>query len=196
MFALRAEADHVRTLVDRLRNVYVDHAGLQDRFVDCGRIRNDQALRLGMTGLAGRASGIACDLRAQLPATPYDMLDVRMAVRHGGDVAARATVRVEEIMESLRLTELILERLPEGEIALPLPDAGRGAVGVGWVEGWRGEIMIALESGPDNSIRRCHPHDPSWQNWPLLERAVLGNIVPDFPLINKSFNLSYSGQDL
>ena len=55
--------------------------------------------------------------------------------------------------------------------------------------------MIALETGADNRIRRLHPHDPSWQNWPLLERAVLGNIVPDFPLINKSFNLSYSGQD-
>jgi Ni,Fe-hydrogenase III large subunit len=55
--------------------------------------------------------------------------------------------------------------------------------------------MIALETGPAGSIRRCHAHDPSWQNWPLLEHAVLGNIVPDFPLINKSFNLSYSGHD-
>jgi Ni,Fe-hydrogenase III large subunit len=57
-------------------------------------------------------------------------------------------------------------------------------------------VLIALETGANNRIRRLHPHDPSWQNWPLLERAVLGNIVPDFPLINKSFNLSYSGQDL
>ena len=61
---------------------------------------------------------------------------------------------------------------------------------------WRGPVLVALTSGPDGSIRRCHPHDPSWSNWPVLEHAVIGNIVPDFPLINKSFNLSYSGHDL
>ena len=70
------------------------------------------------------------------------------------------------------------------------------AVGAGWVEGWRGEVFVALEAEAAGRIRRCHPHDPSWQSWPLLEHAVIGNIVPDFPLINKSFNLSYSGQDL
>ena len=67
---------------------------------------------------------------------------------------------------------------------------------IGWIEGWRGEVFVALELGDDGGIRRCHCHDPSWQNWPVLEHAVIGNIVPDFPLINKSFNLSYSGQDL
>ena len=67
---------------------------------------------------------------------------------------------------------------------------------MGWVEGWRGDVLIALETADAGRIHRLHPHDPSWRNWPLLERAVLGNIVPDFPLINKSFNLSYSGQDL
>ena len=73
------------------------------------------------------------------------------------------------------------------------------AFGVGWVEGWRGEVLVALEldaQGADVRVRRCHCHDPSWQNWPVIEHAVIGNIVPDFPLINKSFNLSYSGQDL
>ena len=86
--------------------------------------------------------------------------------------------------------------MPAGETSVALPDAPENAAGIGWVEGWRGEVLIALETGAQNSIRRVHPHDPSWQNWPLLERAVLGNIVPDFPLINKSFNLSYSGHDL
>jgi Ni,Fe-hydrogenase III large subunit len=71
-----------------------------------------------------------------------------------------------------------------------------GAFGVGWVEGWRGEVLVALEAAAGGRVRSCHPHDPSWQNWPALEHAVLGNIVPDFPLINKSFNLSYSGADL
>ena len=67
---------------------------------------------------------------------------------------------------------------------------------VGAIEGWRGPVLVALTAGDDGGIRRCHPHDPSWQNWPALEHAIIGNIVPDFPLINKSFNLSYSGHDL
>ena len=70
------------------------------------------------------------------------------------------------------------------------------SLGAGWIEGWRGEVLVALELGAEGAIRRCHCHDPSWQNWPVLEHAVIGNIVPDFPLINKSFNLSYSGHDL
>ena len=193
---IRREIDAVGTTVSTLREIYVNHAGLQDPFVDCGRIRQDQAARLGLTGLAGRASGIGSDLRAQIPPAPYDRLGVNMVVRTGGDVAARATVRVDEIVESLRLIGAILDGLPGGDIATPVPVAPENALGIGWVEGWRGEVLIALETGADNRIRRCHPHDPSWQNWPLLERAVLGNIVPDFPLINKSFNLSYSGQDL
>jgi len=119
-----------------------------------------------------------------------------MATHRNGDVAARVTLRFEEIVESLRLMRLILERLPFSELAVPVPPPPEGAFGVGWVEGWRGEVLVALEAGAHGGIRRCHPHDPSWQNWPLLERAVLGNIVPDFPLINKSFNLSYSGHDL
>jgi len=193
---IRGEMESVGKTVTLLKDIYVEHAGLQDRFVDCGRIRHEVAARLGLAGLAGRSSGIGNDLRAQFATAPYDRLGVRMTVREGGDVAARATVRVEEIMESLRLCGMILDGLPDGEIAMPLPAAPENAFGIGWVEGWRGEVLIALETGANNRIRRLHPHDPSWQNWPLLERAVLGNIVPDFPLINKSFNLSYAGHDL
>ena len=91
----------------------------------------------------------------------------------------------------------ICARLPAGaaRAQVPLPSAALSR-GLGWAEGWRGEVVIALELGPQGRIVRCHPHDPSWQNWPVLEHAVIGNIVPDFPLINKSFNLSYSGHDL
>lgn len=194
--AIRAEIDSLAKVVARLKEIYDEHAGLQDRFIGCGHVKPELADRLGLTGLAGRASAMACDLRAQFPPVPYDKFELRMATHRNGDVAARATVRFEEIAESLRLIGLILSGLPGGDIAAPVPDAPENAFGIGWVEGWRGEVLIALETGAVNRIRRLHPHDPSWQNWPLLERAVLGNIVPDFPLINKSFNLSYSGQDL
>ena len=111
-------------------------------------------------------------------------------------MAARVAVRFEELHESCRLIERILEALPDGAHLAQVRVPADGAVGAGLIEGWRGPVLVALEAGPVGTIRRCHPHDPSWQNWPVLEHAILGNIVPDFPLINKSFNLSYSGHDL
>ncbi len=193
---LRSECDALAKSVALLKNIYDEHPGLQDRFITCGRVAPELAAQLGLIGLAGRASGQAWDLRVEYPCVPYGELEVCMATHRNGDVAARVTLRFEEVLESLRLMRLILERMPLGEVSRPVPAAAEGAFGVGWVEGWRGEVFIALETGRGNRIRRLHPHDPSWQNWPLLEHAVLGNIVPDFPLINKSFNLSYSGQDL
>jgi Ni,Fe-hydrogenase III large subunit/Ni,Fe-hydrogenase III component G len=193
---LRGECDALAKSVALLKNIYDEHPGLQDRFITCGRVAPELAARLGLIGLAGRASSQTWDLRVEYPCVPYGELEVRMATHRNGDVAARVTLRFEEVLESLRLMRLILERMPLGELSLPVPAATEGAFGVGWVEGWRGEVFIAFEAGRGNRIRRLHPHDPSWQNWPLLEHAVLGNIVPDFPLINKSFNLSYSGQDL
>ena len=94
------------------------------------------------------------------------------------------------------MIRLIVAELPIGEVGLSLPSIDNDSFGVGWVEGWLGEVMVALEADASGRVRRCHCHDPSWQNWPLLEHAVLDNIVPDFPLINKSFNLTYAGHDL
>lgn len=178
-----------------LRHIYYEHAGLQDRFITAGRVTPQLANRLGMTGLAARASGQDRDLRVLHPAAPYDELAVKGACRRNGDAAARVAVRFDEVFESLRLIRTILHRLPAGELRVAVPAARAGAMGFGWVEGWRGEILVALEAGEGGMIRRGHAHDPSWQNWPLLEHAVMDNIVPDFPLINKSFNLSYSGHD-
>jgi Ni,Fe-hydrogenase III large subunit len=183
--------------VTTLRRIYDEHAGLQDRFAGAGRVHPQLAVQLGLVGLPGRASGVARDLRCGAAAPPpYDGLQVKMAVRDDGDVAARVAVRFDEALESLRLCDEILRQLPVGPIEAPLREARVGAPGIGLVEGWRGPVLVALEAAPGRRIRRCHPHDPSWQNWPLLEHAVIGNIVPDFPLINKSFNLSYSGHDL
>jgi Ni,Fe-hydrogenase III large subunit/Ni,Fe-hydrogenase III component G len=193
---IRHECAALEREVRIVRNIVDEHAGVQDRFRTCGRVLPALAQKLGLTGLAGRASGQARDLRCDFPPVPYDTLAVRKVTATGGDVAARAAVRFDEIAESLRLVRAILDGLPDGDVQATLPDIPEYKTGLGYVEGWRGPVLIALTSGPDHTIRRCHPHDPSWQNWPVVEHAIIDNIVPDFPLINKSFNLSYSGQDL
>jgi Ni,Fe-hydrogenase III large subunit len=154
------------------------------------------AARLGLIGLAGRASGQAVDLRADLPCEPYVGLDVHKCVLADGDVLARVAVRFDELQESVRLVGRMLAMLPAGPHSCAVPDASADSAAVGLIEGWRGPVVVALTAGEGGAIRRCHPQDPSWHNWPVLEHAIIGNIVPDFPLINKSFNLSYSGHDL
>jgi Ni,Fe-hydrogenase III large subunit/Ni,Fe-hydrogenase III component G len=190
------QCDALEREVRTLREVYDEHAGLQDRFQNTGVVAPELAQRLGLRGLAGRASGIARDLRVDFTCVPYDALQVRPALQSRGDVAARVAVRFDEVFESLRLIRALAERLPGEGSAVALRPAENGALGIGWVEGWRGDVLVALETDGSSRLRRCHCHDPSWQNWPVLEHAVIGNIVPDFPLINKSFNLSYSGQDV
>lgn len=182
-------------IVADLRSIYDEHAGIQDRFRETGRLNREQAERLGALGLAARASGVPCDLRVDHPWHPYEKLQTRLAVQTTGDVAARVQLRFDECFESIRLCRALLEEIPAGPVQSVLPDVEAHRVGIGIMEGWRGPIAIVLETGPEGTIRRCHAHDSSWQNWPLLEYAIIGNLVPDFPLINKSFNLSYSGQD-
>jgi len=194
--AIRDQCASLAREIRTLRGIYDEHAGLQDRFRGCGRVTPELAAQLGLTGFAARASGLAGDVRTDFPRPPYDTLAVRAASHRDGDVAARVAIRFDEALESLRLVERIANGLPEGGFAAPLPEVPAFRLALGCVEGWRGPVTIALESGPGGTIRRCHPHDPSWQNWPALEHAIIGNIVPDFPLINKSFNLSYSGHDL
>jgi Ni,Fe-hydrogenase III large subunit/Ni,Fe-hydrogenase III component G len=193
---LAAFAEGLAAEVRELKAIYDEHSGLQDRFANTGICKPDLAARLGLTGLAGRASGQAWDARVQFPPAPYDGLEVNMASHRRGDVLARAEVRFAEVFESLRLIRELLARMPAGAIRADLPAVTSACEGLGWVEGWRGEVVVAVRVGADGRLDRVHPHDPSWQNWPLLEVGILGNIVPDFPLINKSFNLSYSGQDL
>ncbi len=196
--ALQQLFDFYATLeknVAELRAIYENHAGVQDRFRTTGTLATATAQSLGAVGLAARASGIRQDLRVTHPWPPYSEIEIDAVVEDAGDVAARADLRFEEIFASLRFCRALLAQLAAGATQAEVPDAEPGLLALGVIEGWRGPVLIALETAPHGGIRRCHAHDPSWQNWPLLEHAILGNIVPDFPLINKSFNLSYSGQD-
>jgi Ni,Fe-hydrogenase III large subunit len=190
------QCDAIEREVHSLKNIYEEHAGLQDRFLSCGVLATEMVVKLGVSGLAARASALGRDVRSRPGFAPYELLDVHVATRPRGDVAARALVRFDEVFESLRLMRSIAERIAPGDVRSPWTAPATGGSGMGWVEGWRGDVLVAIETGPEGRLASAHAHDPSWQNWPALEHAVIGNIVPDFPLINKSFNLSYSGQDL
>ncbi|MGW2651011.1 NADH-quinone oxidoreductase subunit D-related protein, partial [Streptomyces sp. NPDC001393] len=154
------------------------------------------AREIGCLGYVARASGLAYDARVAHPFTPYDTgLDV--PVHDSGDVLARFLVRAEEIETSFALIEQFADGLSPGAklAAQPSPGAGPGT-GVGLVEGWRGTIATRVELAPDGTLTRVKPVDPSFFNWPALPVALADTIVPDFPLTNKSFNLSYAGNDL
>jgi Ni,Fe-hydrogenase III large subunit len=149
-----------------------------------------------VVGMVARASGIDADARRDAPFAPYDTLGVRVPVYDTGDVWARTMVRLDEARESARLIGVLLDALPSGEIRAPVGPLRAGDHATVVVEGWRGPLWYwALAAGP-RQLARVKVADPSFRNWPALEYAVLENIVPDFPLCNKSFNLSYSGSDL
>jgi Ni,Fe-hydrogenase III large subunit/Ni,Fe-hydrogenase III component G len=184
---------------ERLITIYDDNASLEDRVRETGKLSPEKALELCVVGIVARASGINHDCRIFHPFPPYDRADeigLEVPVLISGDVHARAWVRVLEVRESVRLIRYILERLPEGPVLAPPAPPPPGVAGFAAVEGWRGEIVYWLQSGPRGELNRCMVRDPSALNWTGLEQALPGNIVPDFPLCNKSFNQSYSGNDL
>ncbi len=167
----------------------------RDRLEGTGVLRPEVARNLGIVGLAGRASGYAGDLRRDFPHAAYDGLDFRVPVYQTGDVAHRMRVRVEDVRQSLGLIRQVMAALPAGEWRSPPRELPEGRVALGYAEGWRGEIFHWIRAAAGGRLARCKIKDPSLQNWPALSEAILGNIVPDFPVINKSFNLSYSGTD-
>jgi Ni,Fe-hydrogenase III large subunit len=191
-------ADHARLgeAIAPLFDVIGDHPSLDDRLIGTGRLATEDARALGCTGYVGKASGLARDLRRDSPYPPYGELYVEVPVRQEGDVAARVRIRMDEVHTSLRLMDAILDGLPEGGIRASFPVPAAESVGLGMVEGWRGEILTFVRFGAQGRIERFFPRDPSWFTWPALERLIHGNIVPDFPVCNKSVNGSYSGQDL
>ncbi len=183
-----------KRLADVVR-VYDNTVSLQDRTVSTGILKSELARRFGAGGYVGRASGRAFDARKRPSYEPYPILTFDVPMREDGDVNARVWIRVREIEESLKLIEQIVAGLPDGPVLAPTRAAGAGEA-LALTEGFRGDVMVWLRLGTDGRVARCHLRDPSWFQWPLLEAAIEGNIVADFPLCNKSFNCSYSGHDL
>ncbi len=179
-----------------LVSLYDDTPSLQDRTVTTGIVSRDLARRFAPGGYVGRASDRNFDARRDFSYAPYGELKFDVPVLTQGDVNARVWIRIREIEQSLSLITQILERLPEGKLHTAVPNAGEEREAAAMVEGFRGDIFVWLRIAADGTVARCHPRDPSWFQWPLLEAAVEDNIVADFPLCNKSFNCSYSGHDL
>ncbi|MBS1214412.1 MAG: dehydrogenase (Ubiquinone) 30 kDa subunit, partial [Proteobacteria bacterium] len=186
---LRKELDELLTILDA-------NSSLEDRFIGAGLLSRELAMALGAVGFVGRASGQTFDARRDVPYPPYDRLNVRVPLESQGDVSSRFWVRYKELRAGLRLIEQMLAEMPAGELGATWRTPAAGAEGFAAVESWRGEILCFVRFGAGNTIARYWPRDPSVINWPALEKLVLGNIVPDFPVCNKSVNGSYSGHDL
>jgi Ni,Fe-hydrogenase III large subunit/Ni,Fe-hydrogenase III component G len=193
---LAAEVDAaVRDFLDVV-DICLGHSLVLDRMQGTGvldpTIARDHAVR----GYVARASGLDVDARRDHPVPPYDRLTFTVPVLDAGDVRARALIRVEEVKASAELIRQAADAAPCGPLASPVPALPAFVPAFAIVEGWRGAIVHWVMGDANGRLRRVKVVDPSFLNWPALSRAVIDNIVPDFPLCNKSFNLSYSGNDL
>ena len=184
----------IRRRWPELVKLYDNTASLQDRTVGTGRVSAALVRQFGAGGYVGRAAGRAFDARWLPGYPPYDQLRFEVPVLTEGDVNARVWIRIREVEQSLGLVEQILSELPEGDLRTEVPAAA--GEGMALVEAFRGDVLVWLRLDVDGRVQRCHMRDASWFQWPLLEAAIEGNIVADFPLCNKSFNCSYSGHDL
>ncbi len=186
----------VRARLPPLARLYDETASLQDRTVGTGIVRPALVRSFGAGGFIGRASGRDFDARRDLTYAPYDSVKFDVPVLQEGDVNARVLIRIREIEQSLSILQQLLETLSPGNVRTSVEDSPSGlGEGIALIEAFRGDVLIWLRVH-EGRIDRCHVRDASWFQWPLLEAAIEGNIVADFPLCNKSFNCSYSGHDL
>ncbi len=190
---LETVKDVEKNMNDVLKIAYAKD-GLKERFETTGILSKEAALAYGAEGIAARASGVDSDLRRDMPYAAYTEFNVSVVTEKAGDVLARFTARTRELVESFRLIRETLLKLPEGASHVVLPHGVGDAYG--FAESWRGGIIDFVRLNSKGRIDRLVIRDPSFCNWPLFGELAPGNIVPDFPLCNKSLNLSYSGTDL
>ncbi len=193
MDLLTSLADIKKDFTELSKMLY-SSVSFMDRVDTTGVLKRKTAEDIGIVGLAARASGISSDLRRSFGGV-YKEAKFNIVVEQAGDCLARLRVRTREFEESCRLIEFFAGRinLTGGKRHSPKYEAGSG---LGCVESWRGPVLYWLKTDSAGLIERCKITDPSFHNWQGLSYATLGNIIPDFPLCNKSFDLSYSGNDL
>ncbi len=182
--------------VELAANWLWDAATVRARFENVGTVFPKQASELGLVGPAARACGLVRDVRYDHPSGWYRFAQAPVAVWPGGDVLARARVRWLEIQRSGEFLKEQLAAPPEGEIAEVLPASAPETLAVSLIEGWRGEVCHVALTDAAGQFRRYKITDPSFHNWSGLALALRGQAISDFPICNKSFNLSYCGFDL
>ena len=193
---VRALSQLTRKIEDSLPLV-MENPSVIERMEGTGRLAPSLAKEFGIVGPAGRASGSGYDARTAFRHGVYPKYAPDPARRESGDVLARAQVRADEILFGLSLMAQLTDSLPESPVQVELTDSlPQNRIGVGVVEAWRGELIHWITTDDEGRINRYAVRDPSFSNWTGLAIAVRGNLVTDFPLCNKSFNLSYSGNDL
>lgn len=195
---LAAELDSVIADFNEIVEISLSNTMLADRLNGAGYLTTKTATDHGVLGYVARASGIDVDVRRDHPFAAYSSLQFKVASSQSGDVRARAQIRVDEARESVSLIKQALAKLPgcSTELVAPLGKLPAWEPAFGLVEGWRGAILHWVMVDDEGKLYRVKIKDPSFVNWPALSFALLKNIVPDFPLCNKSFNQSYSGNDL
>src|SRR5258708_16359211 len=195
LVSLRSSVDAFASEFQDLIALIDSSESTRDRLEQTGILRPEKAKDLGIVGVAGRASGMDLDTRRDHPYAAYGRYSFRIPVYHVGDVSHRMQVRVDEVNESLGIIPSAANESLDGDFRAKVPPIPADRCALSAVEGWRGEIIHWIRTGPDNHLERCKIKDPSLNNWPALVEAVQGNIIADFPVINKSFNLSYSRTD-
>jgi Ni,Fe-hydrogenase III large subunit/Ni,Fe-hydrogenase III component G len=198
--AIVAALDDIAPRFEEIVTLYDDTPSLQDRTCATGYTAPDLVKQWAAGGFVGRASGRGFDARRDLAYPPYDGRAFPVPIYTAGDVDARVRVRIDEVRASMKMIRNWLGNLAEGPVSVPLPPVSGLREGVAVTEAFRGDVLVWLRldvgGQAGNQVARCHVRDASWFQWPLLEAAIKGNIVADFPLCNKSFNCSYSGHDL
>jgi Ni,Fe-hydrogenase III large subunit len=195
MDMLRSTLDAFARDFDDLIGIILSSDSTRDRLEHTGILHPEKARDLGIVGVGGRASGVDLDVRRDHPYAAYDRFSFRVPLYQTGDVWHRMQVRIDEVKESIGIIRGATEADLHGEhCAAPRPIPA-DCCALSAVEGWRGEIIHWVRTGAGNRLERCKVKDPSLNNWPALVEAVQGNTIADFPVINKSFNLSYSGTD-
>ncbi|MEA4889204.1 MAG: NADH-quinone oxidoreductase subunit C [Clostridiaceae bacterium] len=167
-----------------------------DRVENTGILEREIAADLNAVGPGGRASGIRWDVRRDFPYAAYNRLDFQVPDHHNGDVNCRMNIKIEECYQAIGLMTQAVEAMPQGKVSEPVRGLPAYTAAYGLVEAPRGETIHWLMTGENDTCFRYKIRTASFCNWPAVCHAVRGNIVPDFPLINKSFNLSYAGNDL
>jgi Ni,Fe-hydrogenase III large subunit/Ni,Fe-hydrogenase III component G len=190
------ELKEIQTDFDEIVELCWNNSMLRDRLRGTGLLTERTARDHGVLGIVARASGIGRDVRKDHPFAAYDRLKFAISIHDTGDVEARTLVRADEFRTAIDLICQAVEAMPEGNGCRPLDPLPPHQTAFSLVEGWRGAVLHWIQSDRDGNLYRVKVKDPSFVNWTALSFALLKNIVPDFPLCNKSFNLSYSGNDL